>query len=189
MTEVIAVLILLMIVGAVVAVQTSQLLFSVISIGAVGYLAAIAFLFLGAPDVAIVQVGVEVIGLIILIRATIGRGAKTAVGRPAFFGTIAAFTFVAAIGLFGIQALSDFPAFGISVMERIADAPSKTYLQDGLARTGAPNIVTAVLLDFRGYDTLGEATVLFCAVMGALAVLRRKARAATAPNENEVDPK
>ena len=34
--------------------------------------------------------------------------------------------------------------------------------------------VTAVLLDFRAYDTLGEATVLFCAVMGAVSVLRRK---------------
>ena len=61
MTEVIAVLILLMIVAAVVAVETSRLLFSVISVGAVGFLLSIAFLFMGAPDVAIVQIGVEVI--------------------------------------------------------------------------------------------------------------------------------
>ena len=37
-------------------------------------------------------------------------------------------------------------------------------------------IVTAVLLDFRAWDTLGEATVLFCAALGTVAVLRRKAR-------------
>ena len=36
--------------------------------------------------------------------------------------------------------------------------------------------MTAVLLDFRAYDTLGEATVLFCAVMGAISVLRPRAK-------------
>ena len=61
-------------------------------------------------------------------------------------------------------------------MDRFADAPSNTYLRQGLEETGAANIVTAVLLDFRAYDTLGEAAVLFCAVMGALCILRRKAR-------------
>ncbi len=189
MTEIIAVLTLFMIVAAGVAVGTARLLFSVISVGAVGFLAAIAFLFLGAPDVAIVQIGVEVISLVILIRATIGREVKTAVGRRELFGMTAAVTFIGAVGLFGFLVFSDFPDFGRSVMDRIADAPSRTYLEDGLADTGARNIVTAVLLDFRAYDTLGEVTVLFCAVLGALAVLRRKARVAIPRYENEADPK
>ena len=76
-------------------------------------------------------------------------------------------------------------------MERIADAAATTYLQDGLAETGAPNIVTAVLMDFRAWDTLGEATVLFCAALGMAAVLRRRARLKTTepgavPAEEEV---
>jgi multisubunit Na+/H+ antiporter MnhB subunit len=45
-----------------------------------------------------------------------------------------------------------------------------------LKETGAANIVTAVLLDYRAYDTLGEATVLFTSIVGALAILRKKAR-------------
>ena len=77
----------------------------------------------------------------------------------------------------------------LALMERITDAPSNTYLQDGLTGTGAPNVVTAVLLDFRAYDTLGEATVLFCAVLGAVSLLRRKARVAAAPDESEANPK
>ena len=189
MIEVIAVLILLMVVGAIVAVQTAHLLFSVISLGAVGFLAAIVFLFLGAPDVAIVQIGVEVIGLVILIRATIGREVNTTAGRPAFVGMVAAVTFVAALGLFGIQVVADFPEFGSAVMERVSDAPSRIYLEEGLASTGAPNIVAAVLLDYRAYDTLGEATVLFCAVLGALAILRRRGRVATTESEPEVEPR
>ena len=38
------------------------------------------------------------------------------------------------------------------------------------------NIVTAILLDYRAYDTLGEASVLFCAVLGVAAILRRGAK-------------
>lgn len=188
MVEVIAVLILLMIAGAIVAVETSRLLYSVISVGAVGFLLAIAFLFLGAPDVAIVQVGVEVITLVILVRATIGREARTPIGRREFVGSIAAVTFVAGLGLFGLQAVTEFPAFGSSVMDRFADAPSRTYLLEGTTGTGAPNIVTAVLLDFRAYDTLGEATVLFCAVLGAITVLRRKARTVADTSEDGGGP-
>jgi multisubunit Na+/H+ antiporter MnhB subunit len=188
MTEFIAALILLMVVGAIIAVETSRLLYSVISVGAVGFLLAIAFLLLGAPDVAIVQIGVEVISLVILVRATIGREPDKPLGRREFVGSIVAVTFVAAIGLFSFELFADFPTFGIPVMERFADAPSRTYLQDGLIATGAPNAVTAVLLDFRAYDTLGEATVLFCAVLGAITVLRRKARVAAGADKQKADP-
>lgn len=190
MVEVIAVLILLMIGAAIVAVETSRLLFSVISVGAVGFMLAIAFLFLGAPDVAIVQIGVEVISLVILVRATIGREADTPVSGGSLVGSIAAVTLVAGIGLLGLQTVAEFPAFGSSVMERFADAPSLAYLRNGLAQTGAPNAVTAVLLDFRAYDTLGEATVLFCAVLGVITVLRRRARTAVATTDDtqERDP-
>ena len=183
MTEVIAVLILLMIVAAVIAVETSRLLFSAISVGAVGFLLAIAFLFMGAPDVAIVQIGVEIVTLIILVRATIGREPKRPLGRREMFGSIAAMACAAGLALIGVHAFAEFPEFGQPVMTRFADAPAWTYLQQGLPETGAPNAVTAVLLDFRAYDTLGEATVLFCAVLGAIAVLRRKARVGTPGND------
>ena len=92
---------------------------------------------------------------------------------------------MAVIGLFGIQIFNQFPEFGVPVMERFSDAPALTYLQTGLAETGAPNLVTAVLLDFRAWDTLGEATVLFCAVLGAVAVLRRNARINAKKTEDE----
>jgi len=181
MTEVTAVLILLAIVGAVVAVETPNLLHSVISVGTVGFLVAIAFLFLAAPDVAIVQIGVEVISLVILVRATIGRETAPETPHRAFVGLAVAVTLLLAIGLFGVHLLADLPTFGEPVMARLPATPSDVYLEEGLASTGAANIVTAVLLDYRGYDTLGEATVLFCAVLGALCVLRRRARHAAEP--------
>jgi multisubunit Na+/H+ antiporter MnhB subunit len=53
---------------------------------------------------------------------------------------------------------------------------SKVYVQTGLPATYAANIVTAVILDFRGYDTLGEATVLFVSIVAALTLLRQDGR-------------
>ena len=190
MTEVLALLILLTIIAAVITLATPNLLHSVISLGAVGFLLAIVFLFLAAPDIAIVQIGVEVVTLVILIRATLGRDEQMEKASKPLVGVAFAAALVAVLGLFGLQVFTAFPAFGVPVMERIADAPSITYLQDGLADTGAPNIVTAILLDFRAWDTLGEATVLFCAALGTAAVLRRRARIKAAepgagPTEDE----
>lgn len=52
------------------------------------------------------------------------------------------------------------------------------YLEQGIADTGAPNIVTAVVVNYRGLDTLGEVTVLFIASLGlgVLLFLRGKAK-------------
>jgi multisubunit Na+/H+ antiporter MnhB subunit len=50
------------------------------------------------------------------------------------------------------------------------------YLQEGLKRTHAANYVMGIVLDYRGYDTLGEATVILVAILGAFAVLRQVGR-------------
>lgn len=185
MTEVLALLILLTVIAAIITVMTTNLLHAVISVGAVGFLLAIVFLFLSAPDVAIVQIGVEVVSLVILIRATLGREVQRLKTAHIVVGVSFAVAFVAVIGLFGIQIFNQFPEFGTPVMQRFADAPSLTFLHSGLVETGAPNMVTAVLLDFRAWDTLGEATVLLCAALGAAAVLRRNARLRADRKEDE----
>jgi len=184
-TELLAILLALMIVPALIAVETKHLLSSILCLGAVGFLVAIAFLLLGAPDIAITQMVVEVLSLIILIRATIERDLTPVSGEREFFGMIATSVMVIVVALAGVHALRAFPEFGTPVMERASDAPAAAYVREGLNRTGAANIVTAVILDFRGYDTLGEATVLFCAIAGALAVLRRRARKAKADPDTE----
>jgi len=50
----------------------------------------------------------------------------------------------------------------------------KYYLEKGIQQTGATNIVTSVVVSYRGFDTLGEVTVLFIAAIGLSAVLYRK---------------
>ena len=176
MSIVLILLLVLMVIGAIIAIETTHLLSSIVCVGAVGFLLSIAFLFLGAPDIAITQLVVEILALVILIRATISRDLTSVSGDREFFGTVVTVAIVLVIAMVGVGVFADFPKFGEAVMDRIPDAPSSVYLEKGLEKTGSANIVTSVLLDFRAYDTLGEATVLFCSVLGALAVLRKTAR-------------
>ena len=53
---------------------------------------------------------------------------------------------------------------------------SPRYLERSLEETGTPNVVTSVLADYRGYDTLGEVTVIFSAGMACILLLRRRRR-------------
>ncbi|MDH4053038.1 MAG: DUF4040 domain-containing protein [Rubrivivax sp.] len=51
------------------------------------------------------------------------------------------------------------------------------YLNEEKDEVGVPNVVTAVLASYRGYDTLGETTVVFTAGVGVVTLLRRRRRA------------
>ena len=53
---------------------------------------------------------------------------------------------------------------------------SEFYPVNAVTGTGAINVVSSVILDYRAYDTLGEATVLFTAVVGVLTVMRSKGK-------------
>ena len=50
---------------------------------------------------------------------------------------------------------------------------SPYYLKNSIEHTATPNVVTSVLADYRGYDTLGETTVVFTAGMACLLLLKR----------------
>jgi hypothetical protein len=96
------------------------------------------------------------------------------------FLVFAAFLFFAAYELHPFGDL-DRDGDGISS----DDVPMDTYILQnapknqtgettGENEAATNNVVTSVVFDYRGYDTLGEATVLFTAIAGALVVLRRK---------------
>jgi multicomponent Na+:H+ antiporter subunit B len=175
MTTILCGLVALMILGAVVALEGGSLLSSVVMLGIVGFGLSAAFLILQAPDLAIVQIVVETLSLIIFIAVILKTTSKDATVRGR---SRAGHYAVAAVSVILFMAAASWavgcmPPFG-SPSLRMAEA----YLSPNslLEPTGAANLVAAVVLDFRGYDTLGEATVLFTAVMGALAVLRKTGR-------------
>jgi len=170
------ILMVFIIVAALIAVETKNLLSAVICVGAVGFGGSVMFLFLRAPDIAITQIVVEVLALIVLIRATIARDLTFISGDVEFFKVIFSVVIILVIGIAGVMVFESLPDFGTPVFTRAPNAASPTYIKDGLEKTGAANIVASVILGFRAYDTLGEATVLFTAITGATVILRRKSR-------------
>ena len=164
-----------MILAAVIAIETKDLLSSVISVGAMGMCLSIIFLILGAPDLAIVQVAVEVIAIVMLLRLVVIREDVTIAHRYRYgevFATTAGLVFCGVFIVVVSMVFKCMPQFGYPV-----HGVSDLYLSRGLELShNAANIVTAILLEFRAYDTLGEATVIFTSILGAIVILRKKGR-------------
>jgi multicomponent Na+:H+ antiporter subunit B len=158
-----------MIIGSVITIEIRNMLSAVIAVGAVGFILSMAFLFLGAPDIAITQVIVEILSLIILIRATINVDNEAIEKKEEHvLSNRTTLIFVGIILVFSWFAFQSLAPFGEPLMR-----VSGYYLNNGLTMVGATNFVTSVILDFRAYDTFGEAMVLFVSISGAFAILRR----------------
>ncbi|RKY11303.1 MAG: hypothetical protein DRP65_04640 [Planctomycetota bacterium] len=169
-----------LLIAALIAVHTDNLLSSVICVGAIGFGGSLMFLFLRAPDIAITQIVVEVLGLIILIRATISSDKTFISGQREFFGIVVSLALLLAISGLGLKALDGLPNFGtpafVAAGEIEETIASQEYIEQSLSKTGAANAVAAVILDWRAYDTLGETTVLFTSILGAVVMLRKKTK-------------
>jgi multicomponent Na+:H+ antiporter subunit B len=161
---------IIMIAGSVFSLHAKDLLSAIVSYGIVGF------------NLAIVQIVVETISLIIMIsvliistgedlseKDTVKIKGKSYINVRNLYYIL--FSLVAAILLvyFFILATGNLNQFG-SHETRMATE----YINNGVKDIGAVNLVTGIVFDYRGYDTLGEATILFTAVMGVLAILRLK---------------
>jgi len=85
---------------------------------------------------------------------------------------IVAVIFFAIIALFLIYNVSDFSEIHDFGDPGQADM-DQHIIDNAQNETGADNSVTSVVFDYRGFDTLGEATVLFTAVAGVILIFRR----------------
>ena len=164
----------LMIIGALYAIHAKDLLSSVIACGIVGYSLVICFLLLKAPDLAIVQIVVDTITLIIMVAVVLDSSREESFSKQDTQGYINAATAVfllAVLLYFFTVSASSLDVLGKSTL-RMANH----YIEGAAQKTGSANLVTGVVFDFRGYDTMGEAVVLVTAVIGVLTILRIKGK-------------
>ena len=90
---------------------------------------------------------------------------------------VIAVIFFAIVALFLVFGALMVHPFGPEEGQDGFDAPMDQYIIDNTQNeTGADNGVTAVVFDYRGFDTLGEATVLFTSVIGVAALMRKVGR-------------
>jgi len=160
---------------AIITVESRDLLSAVVALGAVGFGLAVVFLLLRAPEVVTAQIVVEIITFITLIL-TVYKTSKSdttpQVAMRNMSPQILAIVFFSILFImFVLPGLRALPEFGSPVMN-----VSGSYINRVTREIGANNIVTAVLLDFRAYNTLIEAFVILTMVVGVFIVMRPKGR-------------
>jgi multicomponent Na+:H+ antiporter subunit B len=143
-------------------------------------LSAALFVVLDAVDVALTEAaigaGISTILMLSAVALTSDRE-KTPRHTP-----LLPLAVVGATGAALLYGTVDMPRFGDP------GAPAQRYvaphyLQDTPAEIGIPNVVTSVLASYRGYDTLGEVTVIFTAGAGVLAMLGYRTRRQDIPED------
>lgn len=164
------VLLTLLAVIAVAIIRVRNLFAVAVLSGAYSFLMASVMIVLDAVDVAMTEasVGAGVSTVLVLGALYLTRIYEA---RPRFSAVLPAIVALTT-GAMLIYGTIDLPSFGI------ADQPVNTgvgaeFLKRNMEETGIPNVVTAVLASYRGFDTLGETTVIFTAGIGVLLLLKR----------------
>ncbi len=164
----IALLGLLLVIGVGLAAERS--LFAIVMLsGAYSLVSAVFFVVADAVDVAFTEAAVGAgASTVLMLGAMLLTARQTRKTKPA--RTWAPLVVVVATGALLLYATKDMPAFGDP------ESPANAYLGRAyLVRTteevGAPNVVTALLASYRGYDTLGETVVIFTAGLGVMLLL------------------
>lgn len=152
-------------------------LYAVVMLGSIySLLAAAIFVVLDAVDVAFTEaaVGAGVSTVLALGTLALTTGREKATTRaPWLPGIVVVITGLALV--YGTLDLAPYGDPNAPAHRHVAP----TYLKEAPITTGMPNVVTSILASYRGYDTLGETTVIFTAGVGVLLLLgnwRRRRR-------------
>ncbi len=164
------VLLTLIAVVTVAIVRVRNLFAVVVLFSAYSFLMASVMLVLDAVDVALTEAAVGAgVSTVLLLSALYLTKTEEA---PARFSSILPLVVAVGTGVILVWGTWGLPGFGL------ADTPVNTHVgQDYIDRTyeetAIPNVVTAVLATYRGFDTLGEVFVVFVAAIGVMMLLQR----------------
>jgi multicomponent Na+:H+ antiporter subunit B len=163
-------LLVLMAVAVAVLARTRDLFAVVVLAGIYSFLMGAVLVALDAVDVAMTEasVGAGVSTVLLLSALALCRTEEARPAQRPWLPLGVALTTGALIvyGTLGLPSFSDPEA---PIHRHVVPR----YLEQGPEEAGVPNIVAAVLASYRGYDTLGETTVVFTAGVGVIALLRR----------------
>ena len=170
MAHVAEIALLLFLVVLAIAIARGRDLVAVVMLTSIYSLVSAAlFLLLDAADVAFTEAAVGAgISTILMLAALALTSRREKPGRR----SVPALVLVVATGAMLVYGISDLPPFGA------ADNPAQVhvvprYLQQSPAEVDVPNVVSAVLASYRGYDTLGETVVIFTAGIVVLSLIAR----------------
>ena len=161
---------------ALAAARSERRFAAALCLGGVGYSVAALFLVQGAPDLALTQLAIETLSLVVfvLFLRHLPKRVRTVTWRPGDIARIGlavlSGTFVSLITL-------------IAVAARNRPSVAEEFLAKAYPEAGGHNVVNVILVDFRGYDTQLEITVLSVAALGVFALVRAARRDPTGQAE------
>jgi len=152
-----------------------DVLASIIAFSAYSLGIAIIWVFLRAPDVGLTEAAVGAGIMTVLFLLTIAKTVRPAGERT--FERVDVRALGVAVALVAVLSTTLFalPAVGAADSAVATDAVTEHYLENAYDETEVKNAVTAVLAAYRGFDTLGEAVVVYAAGVGLLVVLKKEA--------------
>lgn len=153
-----------------IAIVRMRNLFAVIMLfGIFSLLTAGLFVIMDAADVAFTEaaVGAGISTVLMLATLALTRGYEE---KPAKGHNVLPLIVVFITGGALIYGTLDIPAFG-DPQAPVHQHVAPRYIEEGYKETGVPNLVTAVLASYRGFDTLGEVAVIFTAGVAVLLLL------------------
>lgn len=138
-------------------------------LGGVGYAIAVLFALRGAPDLAITQLLVETLTIVVFLLAL--RAMTRITTRP-----ISRFPRMMRMAVAAIVGIA-IPVFVLAVRgARTTPSVSQEYFARSVEEAGGYNVVNVILVDFRGFDTMGEIVVLAIAALGVANLVRTAER-------------
>ena len=143
--------------------------------GAAGLVTSLTFVWYSAPDLALTQLAVEVVTVVLILLGLrwLPRRVRTEGAAAAPAATDAVARRIRDL-VVAILAGAGLAALAYAVMTRPAGSnASAFFLEKALPEGGGTNVVNVILVDFRGFDTLGEITVLCIVALSVYALLRR----------------
>jgi multicomponent Na+:H+ antiporter subunit B len=170
----VAAVLLFMLGSALAAAVLRDVVGSIVAFAGYSFGVAVLWAFLRAPDVALTEAAVGAGITTVLFLLTIAR---TTVSRSERFEGVSARSLLAVVAVvLAVGAtVPALPPVGDPATPVLQGDVSQYYLENAYEQTGVTNVVTAVLVGYRGFDTLGEAAVVFAAGVAMLLVLRREA--------------
>lgn len=187
MIDVIVIALFLIMMATALAFVVIRNLFAIVMLSGIFSLtAAVLYVVMDAVDVAFTEaaVGAGIATVLGLVALSITGTPDEA---PSERSKIGPFLVVMLTGAILVSATLDMPNYGDpNAPAHLHVAPR--YIQESGSEIGVPNIVTSVLASYRGYDTLGEVTVVFTAACGVLALLGRRRRRKGGAGAEEVKP-
>lgn len=141
--------------------------------GGAGLAVCITFVWFSAPDLALTQLLVEIVTTVLLLLG-LRWLPKRVPFAATWAGALAALPRRSRDLAVAVAAGGGLAALGYAAMTRpLPDSISRDFITRAYPEGGGTNVVNVILVDFRGFDTLGEITVLGAVAVSVYALLRR----------------